>query len=180
MAGMTRLVKQGWLKAFPPSQQRAITGATQGYLSGYKTASTSIVSSVTLAADSELVIPQVQAGVPYAVSGVLNITASAAAGGAQFNFNAGTATIQSLVVTSQFYTAAGAVTQGAVATALNTAVTGGTVAINVMASFSGIVTFATSGSFGMNVAQAGSSATATVIDVNSCLLLEAIAPVGLG
>lgn len=176
MAGMSASTRQQHLKSFPPSQQRAIAGATQAYVSAYKKAATSITSSTTLAADSELVIAQVQANVPYSLSALLNLSAMAAAGNVKFDFSASTAVVQTMVLSTQFYTSAGVVTQGAIATALTTAVDGGTSAIQIAGLLSGVVVFSSPGSFGMRFAQKASSATATVVDVNSFLLLEPIIP----
>jgi hypothetical protein len=176
MANQTYTSRQQFLKGFPPLQQRAILGATQAYLSAIKTTAKSYTSNITVAPDPELLIPQVQANVPYKLTMVLQITASAAAGGLQLDFNAGTATISTIGIVTQFFTVAGVVTQSAPAVALSTAVTGGTAAIQTVAYASGVVVFATTGSFGLDLAQAGSSGTATVVDVNSTLLLEACAP----
>ena len=176
MAGMTNTVHQQWIKCFPPTQQRGIMGATQGFLSAYKLAPNSIASSTVLTADPELIIPMVQAGIPYNVSIFLNLTASAALGSVQFNFASSTATVQTMALVTQYYTAAGVQTNGAVAQALSTAVTSGTAAIQVVALVSGTIVFATPGSFSMNLAQAASSATATVVDINSMMLIESAIP----
>lgn len=176
MAGMTSAIRQSFLKFFPTVQQRALVGLSRSYLTGVKLAPLSL-AAVTQIPDADLVIPQVMANVPYAVTGTIVVSSMTAANNLQFNFGNSTAVIQSMSIQTQFYTALGVVTQGSVAVSGATVVSGGTAAVNVAVAFSGVVTFSSGGSFGMNLYQVAAG-PATVVDVGSFLQLEATLPTG--
>ena len=173
MAGITNISRALWEKSFPPIQQRALRGMGSVFFSAYKKNTDSVTSSTALVADSELFLPMLPAGVPFGVTAYL-ITTCAAAGNVNIDLNNSTGVLGVMSIQTSFINAAGAVTAGALQTALNTGSNGGTTNVNIAVSMTGVIQLATPGQIGLRFAQQASSATATTTGPGSFIYLEAL------
>lgn len=174
MASFPFLRNRGWFaqslnKAFPPSQAGAIRDAFT-LEAGVKSTATGKTSDATLALDTDLMIPDILAGVPYLIRMVCPVTATAN-GGLQLDQAGGTVVAATYTGFTTFVTANGAATTIIDVAALNTAQSP-TKAAFVRVMHQAILIASTGGTFGIQWAQATSSVDTTTLAIGSYLTAE--------
>ena len=156
-------------KAFPPSQQGALRDAFT-LEAGVKATATGKTTDATLALDTDLVIPDIIAGVPYRITMVCPCTATAN-GGLQLDQAGGTVVAATYTGFTTFVTGAGGATTIIDVSALNTAQSP-TKAAFVRVMHQAVLIASTGGTFGIRWAQATSHADTTTLAIGSYLTAE--------
>ena len=151
-------------RAFPPSQAGAIRDAF-ALEAGVKATATGKTSNATLALDTDLVIPDIIAGIPYLFDMILPITATAN-GSIALDQAGGTVVASTYTGFPTFVTAAGAATTIIDVSALNTA-QNPTNAAFVRVLHRAIGIFSTGGSYGIQWAQSDSHVDTTTVGIGS-------------
>ena len=163
------LRNRGWFnqslgKSFPPSQAGAIRAAF-ALEAGVKDAAKVMDENATLALDTDLVIPDILAGVPYLFEMLLFTTATAN-GSIQLNQAGGTAVASTYTGWTSFVTAAGAATTIIDVGALNTE-QNPTNAAFVRVAHQAVGIFSSDGTYGIQWAQSDSHADETTVGIGS-------------
>lgn len=135
-----------------------------------KDVATGKAEDATLALDTDLLIPDIIAGVPYRITFVAPCTATAN-GGLALNQAGGTVVASTYTGFTTFVTAAGAATTIIDVSALNTAQSP-TKAAFVRVMHQAILIASTGGSFGIKWAQATSHVDTTTLAIGSYLTAE--------
>ena len=156
-------------RSFPPSQAGAIRNAFT-LEAGVKATATGKTSDATLAIDTDLVIPDIIADVPYLIKMVCPCTATAN-GGLALNQAGGTVVAATYTGFTTFVTAAGAATTIIDVSALNTAQSP-TKAAFVRVMHQAILIASSGGSFGIQWAQATSHSDTTTLAIGSYVTAE--------
>ena len=159
------IATQALNQAFPPLQARVLTTVFNFASRAYKTADKTYNASVVLTADTDIIL-NLTGGKTYAIHGVFPLSIANAAHGVQFDFNGGTATATNFTGRMWF----GGVADkhlAASATALNTALSGGTTNAWTFAVFEGTIEVLVGGSFIVEHCQAASGASNSVVQRGS-------------
>lgn len=156
-------------KAFPPSQQGPLRDAFC-LEAGVKSTATGKTSDATLALDTDLVIPDIIAGVPYLIEALLFTTATAN-GSIALNQAGGTVVASTYTGYTSFVTAAGAATTIIDVSALNTA-QNPTNAAFVRVYHKAILIASTGGTYGIQWAQSDSHVDTTTVGIGSYVTAE--------
>lgn len=151
-------------KAFAPVQQQALRDAFT-LEAGCKNAALAKTEDATLAADPDLQIPDILAGVPYLIQATLYVTATAN-GSIALNQAGGTVVAATYAGWTSFVTAAGAATTIIDVSALNTA-QNPTNAAFVRVQHQAILIASTGGSYAFQWAQSDSHADTTTVGIGS-------------